>query len=370
MRDISFKNERVKLDVLLANIAESIQLDNTRKERMESAYSAIETLLNEDESFFKDVDFEIYPQGSVKIGTTIKPMKDNEFDLDIVVQIVDFENSYDSEEIYNQLKRVLLSSRYKDKVVTKNRCIRIDYAGDFHMDILPGVQVYTDDKNKIVVPDKKLETWTPSNPRGYAEWFLDKSNKVIEPILEKAFSMEALEMEEFAKKKPLKRTVQLLKLYRDEYFKNDLENATSSIILTTIAGELYNSESSIYDSMENILNNIDLYINNNEAKIVNPVNPDENFTDKWIEEPNLKFHFIKFVQYAKELWMRLKEDNGVQTEITLKSLFSENAYQVGLESFDNFISKSEKIYEQDFTNLEQLATTSSPTHKPYMFDNE
>jgi hypothetical protein len=81
---IQFNNKNTQLDDLLARIAEEIQLDDTRKERMKSAYKAIESLLNEDEGFFKNAVFEIYPQGSVRIGTTVKPTGENEFDLDIV----------------------------------------------------------------------------------------------------------------------------------------------------------------------------------------------------------------------------------------------------------------------------------------------
>jgi hypothetical protein len=49
---ILFKNKNTQLDDLLARIAEQIQLDDTRKERMETAYRAIESLLNEDTGFF------------------------------------------------------------------------------------------------------------------------------------------------------------------------------------------------------------------------------------------------------------------------------------------------------------------------------
>jgi hypothetical protein len=53
----------------------------------------------------------------------------------------------------------------------KNRCIRIVYANLFYIDILPGFQESALDINRIVVPDRSLKDWTPSNPKGYAEWF-------------------------------------------------------------------------------------------------------------------------------------------------------------------------------------------------------
>ncbi len=71
------------------------------------------------------------------------------------------------------------------KIEAKNRCIRLVYAGDFHMDILPGVQESVFDQNKIKVPDCELGNWVSSNPLGYGDWFMSKVNLVKESLLEK-----------------------------------------------------------------------------------------------------------------------------------------------------------------------------------------
>ncbi|MEK6154587.1 nucleotidyltransferase [Flavobacteriaceae bacterium 3-367] len=348
---IQFNNRNTQLDDLLARMAEEIQLDDTRKERMESAYRAIESLLNEDIGFFKDTLFEIYPQGSVRIGTTVKPTGKNEFDLDIVVHIVMDWVEYSPQFIYNQLKRVLQNSdRYRDKVELKNRCIRLNYAGDFHMDILPGCQETNFDQSKLVVPDRKLGDWTSSNPRGYGNWFIDKSNQVKMSLLEKAYAMENLPADEFSKKKPLQRAVQLIKMYRDEYFNDNKEMATSSIILTTIAGEFYDGEESIFEAIDNIVSRTkqslsSLSLNRNRLKVLNPVNSDEDFSDKWEEdkEPELYEYFKKFVAHLDSQWQNLKEDNGVLEEaIILKGLFGENAYLKAQNSQVNYIEKARK----------------------------
>jgi hypothetical protein len=348
---IQFKSKETQLDDLLARIAEAIQLDDTRKSRMESAYGAIESLLNEDDVFFAKNDFEIYPQGSVRIGTTVKPLNENEFDLDVVVHIVLNWKEYSPQYIYNQLKRVLQSSEtYKNKVVLKNRCIRLDYAGDFHMDILPGCQESILDDNRLVVPDRELGDWTSSNPREYANWFLEKSNMIKVSLLEKAYSMESLPPDEFSKKKPLQRAVQLIKMYRDEYFKEIPEMATSSIILTTISGEFYNGEESIYETIDGIIGNIKQKLRleawgQNRLKILNPVNPDEDFSDKWEDqkEPELYEYFKKFVAHLDNHWQELKKENGVLEEADiLKGLFGENAFLKAQNSQVEFLEKSRK----------------------------
>lgn len=348
---MQFNDRKTQLDDLLARIAESIQLDDTRKERMKSAYEAIENLFKEDEAFFKHVDFDIYPQGSVKIGTTVKPTAKNEFDLDIVVHIVVDWNQYTPEQIYNALKCVLHNSgHHNEKVELKNRCIRLNYSGDFHMDILPGCQETEFDNNKLVVPDRELKDWTSSNPRGYAKWFINKSNSVKITLLEKAYAMEELPPDEFAKKKPLQRAVQLIKMYRDQYFKDNSDMATSSIILTTIAGEYYNGEESIYDTIDNVIRKIKQQLNNmlwigERIVILNPVNQKEDFTDKWADdkEPELYEHFKKYIEHLDEEWQKLKEENGVIEEARiLTKLFGESRYLKGQKSQSDFIEKARK----------------------------
>jgi len=371
---IQFNNKNTQLDDLLARIAEEIQLDDTRKERMESAYRAIESLLNEDEGFFKNAVFEIYPQGSVRIGTTVKPTGKNEFDLDIVVHIVMNWEDYSPQFIYNELKRVLQNSdRYKDKVQLKNRCIRLNYSGDFHMDILPGCQETNVDDDKLVVPDRELGDWTFSNPRGYGKWFIDKSNLVKVSLLEKAYAMENLPPDEFSKKKPLQRAVQLIKMYRDEYFIDNPKVATSSIILTTIAGEFYEGEDSIFNTIENIINKIKTKLNNlswsgNRLMILNPVNTKEDFSDKWDDdkEPELYKHFKEFITHLDTQWQSLERNNGVVEEANiLKGLFGEKAYLKGQNSQVNHIEKSRKSMKLGISaNTGILTEVSNKSTKP------
>lgn len=363
-----FKNYYEELDEILIRIAESIQLDETRKKRMESAYSAIEEVMNNDEKFFDKLKFEIYPQGSVKIGTTVKPKEHDEFDLDIVVHIITDWTKYTSSQIYNELKRVLEENKtYKDKVELKNRCIRINYSGDFHMDILPGIQESSSDNGKLKIPDRELKSWTTSNPRGYAEWFLENANNVTESLLEKAFSREDLELEEFSKKKPLKRAVQLLKMYRDEYFTNNKDASTSSIILTTLAAKHYNNSASVYESINHIINGVIAEINNvSILKVVNPKNPEENFSEKWITDSNLYKSFKSFIIHMQDLWTELKNENEPENEKILKSLFSESAYNLGIEAHNKYFIKADKIRQKDFSGLHSLAKPNTPAQKPYI----
>lgn len=321
---ITFTSKATQIDDLLDRMAEEVQLDQTRYERMISSYESIKNWIESDEQFFKPYKYDVYPHGSVRILTTVKPVGKDEFDLDIAVHLK-AETQHTPARIYAELERRLREHHlYKGMIELKNRCIRLNYAGDYHMDILPGIQEFDHDMNRIMVPDRQLGEWVSSNPRGYADWFLSKANLVKESLLEKAMRAEKLPIDNFKKKKPLQRAVQLIKRYRDIYFEDDDTYRTSSVILTTIAGQLYLGEESIFDTVDNIVTIIRAQMDSIPVrlKIYNPVNPDEDFTDKWDSEPEYYHAFRDFTAHLYQEWQKLKLENGVINEgYVMKGLF-------------------------------------------------
>lgn len=334
-------NYELQREELLARIAQSLQLDATRKKRMEDAYNAISKFLNEDQGFFKNIQSDVYVQGSTAIGATCKPIKKNEFDLDIVVHIKHLFTNYTPDQIYNELVKVIENSGiYKDKIEKKKRCIRINYANDFHMDIMPGcIKLIFDDKN-IKVPDRELKNWTDSNPRGYIEWFLNKSKTVAPSLLENyrkqlinlKAEVEDLPKDDFYSKTPLQRAVQLIKRYRDIYFEKNDTFATSSIVLTTLMAHFYGGETSIYNTLENTVSRIkDNYLTSLKSqqkfRVLNPLNKDEDFTDKWSSE-----HYAQFFAFIEDFykeWEAIKQtfDKSATDYIIL---FGEGLYKQSL----------------------------------------
>ncbi len=322
-----------QMDSLLDKMAEEVQLDKTRYERMVQSYEAVKNWIETDTVFFKPFNYEVYPHGSVRIFTTVKPIGKDEFDLDIVIHFISNMFNHSPQRIYDELKRRLNEHEtYKKMLEPKSRVLRLNYSGDFHMDIMPGVQDSEWDINKIKVPDRSLGKWVSSNPRGYADWFIGKANLAEMSLLEKALRAEKIQSDDFDKKKPLQRAVQLIKRYRDIYFEKDSTYKTRSIILTTIAGELYKGEESIFDTVDQIVSRITSQTHLSERiKILNPVNPDEDFTDKWDTEPEYYDAFKKFIRHLYQEWEKLKGENGVIEEGQIfKGLFGEKIFNKAL----------------------------------------
>ena len=123
--------------------------------------------------------------------------------------------------------------------------------------------------------------------------------------------------------------MQLIKRYRDIYFQKDDTYKTSSVILTTIAGEYYQGEDSIFDTVNNIITTIRTHVNQptGRLKILNPVNAEEDFTDKWDDEPEYYEAFKKFASHLYNEWQKLKMQHGVLNEgIVLKGLFGDDIF--------------------------------------------
>lgn len=327
---LSITANAAQLDDALNRIAAARQLDQTRYQKMVSTYEAVNKLIENDEDFFKNVALDLYPQGSVRTETSVKPLKNDEFDLDCVLHIRLNHENHDPFSVFKHLKRVLSShGTYRDMMEVKSRVIRLNYAGDFHMDIMVGCQESWNDEDRIMVPDRKLYRWVSSNPRGYAKWFNQRVDSVQEFLLEKAFSAskEPLPTQTpYALKKPLVRAVQLIKIFRDIYFQDRPNDRTSSIILTTLAGQFYKGEGTIYQTIDHFVQAMEKLLKKDlqEVRILNPSNKKEDFSDKWRQKPHLFNSFVEFLKDFKEQWKDLKREANIgQNERKLKDLFGE-----------------------------------------------
>jgi hypothetical protein len=100
-------------------------------------------------------------------------------------------------------------------------------------------------------------------------------------------------------KTPLQRCVQILKRHRDFMFKDDDDNKPISIIITTLAGQAYNGEADIGEALTGILTRMDTFVRASGHRIPNPVNPAEDFADKWASNPKLEESFRSWLLQAR-----------------------------------------------------------------------
>lgn len=353
-----------EIDDQLNRIAESLQLPKTKRELANQRYKALAFCLENDPFFFKHWIHDAYPQGSFAIRTTVKPYKKLEFDLDFVIHLRygagDFYTAMQIlDELWNCLKR---NETYKDMIERKNRCVRVLYADGFYIDIMAGCQESSFDMQRLKVPDRKTKLWTPSNPLGYASWF-----KFISTLSEDEFkrlkrayntklglseqsevrmSQDIEKEPPYELKSPLERAVQILKRLRDVYFYDKQDLATSSIILTTLAGYSYRKQLSVFETIDGAIDYIEGLVakqwnRSTPINVINPANPNEAFSDKWEDDPNLYTAFLQFIAFARTTWEQLKRNpNDDQRRSAMMNAFGESRIKSILEEFNTEKTKA------------------------------
>lgn len=109
------------------------------------------------------------PQGSWAHRTIISPKTGDEFDADFLVQIAEeaewnLNPSAYADAVWNALAS---SPTYKDMVKRKNRCVRVTYANDCHVDVVPYV-VLTDGREVII--NRTTNQFEDTNPVAFTAW--------------------------------------------------------------------------------------------------------------------------------------------------------------------------------------------------------
>lgn len=159
--------------------------------------------------------------------------------------------------------------------------------------------------------------WPPcnrSNPKGYAEWFKEQMRVVLEEgrkvvAMEKRAGVE--DVPDYEVRTPLQRVIQLLKRHRDVRFNGD-EDKPISIIITTLAVKAYDNESDLVDAILSIVPGMrdGIEMRNGVYWVPNPVNPDENFADKWEEKPRKAKLFLQWLDAVEQEYEWLLTSGG------------------------------------------------------------
>jgi hypothetical protein len=150
------------------------------------------------------------------------------------------------------------------------------------------------------------EGWRLSNSEGFAKWFEFRMKLAKEYLANRALQARAAQVDDlptYRWKSPLQRCVQLLKRHRDIMFVDDPDGKPASIIITTLAARAYRGEADIADALDTILSNMGNLVNRTAPRVPNPVNPAEDFADRWAEpasqEHNLEAKFWKWLRQAQ-----------------------------------------------------------------------
>lgn len=308
-----------QLGKLLTLIASNLDVPETLRAEIVRKYNHLGSWIRKDNENLYRTDSEIYPQGSVRLNTIIQPVSaDCGYDVDLVYLRILTKNSISQEELVErtgeQLGRYIAYRRSEGKevprLVRRRRCWTMNYTGRFHMDVLPAIP---DDEGSIfnrsietsiLLTDRDLRLWQHSNPKAYAEWFRERELVAFELKRSSMARAGNVEVEKIAAdnvKTPLRISVQILKRHRDVRYEGDPDDKPISIIVTTLAAAAYENELEVFDALMGIITRMEASIQMIDGKwwIPNPVNPKENFADKWNEFPQRATRFFEWIAMVK-----------------------------------------------------------------------
>lgn len=332
---------------ILSDIIKNIEISDTNFNKAVERYNAIGTWIKEGLEK-KGYDANIYPQGSFALNTVISPCpENNEYDVDLVCEVKLDKKDVEPLTVLNLIgDRLKENETYKGMLEKKagiSRCWTLKYADNaagigFHIDILPSIpenettKISRGTPDAISIIDNKagVYTWTPSNPKGFIDWFENKNTEFKNMLfneanvaMDRAAHVDIEEIEKKSKRSPLRQAIKLLKNHRDKAFKDNKLFAPKSILITTLATNLYRKERDLSSAVYNILEGLTKYsslmkegfTSNNTNMIYreadgtwvvkNPALSTENFIEDWGKSSNSEyakafFNWVSSLKYDLE----------------------------------------------------------------------
>jgi hypothetical protein len=328
---------------IIAEVVKSIDIPDSSYETAERRYKDLAEWFGRPDSRCSAHSPHISSQGSFRLGTVVRPITANgEYDLDVGCRLRFgiTTRSHTQEQLKRLVGDELTEYRQARRITRpleeKRRCWRLHYADgmNFHIDAVPSIPA--DAARRGVLQELMVRAgtvpvlaksvsdhagsitdnthaqfrqlspvWRISNSEGFALWFESRIKLASSVLLEKAIrarGFEVADLPAYRWRSPLQTCVQILKRHRDAMFATGMDRAPISVVITTLAAEAYNGEADVADALARILRTMAGFVNSGVPRIPNPVNPAEDFADKWADPQcqhlDLEGNFWRWLEQA------------------------------------------------------------------------
>ena len=254
----------------------SLDIPESAYEKAEARYKDLGEWFDREESLCSPFSPHIYPQGSFRLGTVVRPVTGPlEYDLDLGCRlrfgITKF--THTQEQLKNlvgaDLEAYRKARQIESALEEKNRCWRLPYKEEvrFHIDAVPSIP--EDDAIKASLKEAMIKTgsvkalaesvtslagaitdkrslhfewishqWRISNSEGFALWFESRMKLAMLVLEQHALMAKAAKVDDLPARKwksPLQEAIQILKRHRDVMFQDAPDSAPISATITTLA---------------------------------------------------------------------------------------------------------------------------------------
>jgi len=282
-------------------LKDTVNLNQTRIDTLETRVGVIRKFILDSAYVAEIVGYSA--QGSWAHQTIIKLTKDGqEFDADLVVFVKPVAD-WDAKKYILELRRIFaISGTYADKVGMKSRCVTLDYAGDFHLDVVP-VVVTEDDwgEPEYLVCNRNENEFEITDGNGFLEWWNGKCSDAGGSVLRKV--------------------TRLLKYLRD----TKQTFSAKSVLLTTLIGQqvgfldkmgLVSDFTDVPSGLKAILSRLDDFLQEHEdmPEVENPALEGESFTRNWTDDQYSNFRTMinRYREWVDEAFEEEDRDESIR----------------------------------------------------------
>lgn len=277
---------------------EHVNLNPSRYERLKRSDKAVSEYLRQNLVGFRRTE----RQGSYALGTTIRPVRDtDEYDVDRLVY-VEYDRSKGPKDYIDDVYRCLKANgNYTDKVQRNTRCVTVNYAGAFKIDLVPCI-IFNDNH---FICNRQTNDYEVTDGTGFRNWFNDK-NRITNGNL--------------------KLVTRLLKYLRD----HKKTFTAPSILLTTLIGDtVYDWEEAapfktVPDALLTVILRINRFLQSRPTmpEIQNPALPGEDFTRHWDQAKYSHFRAM-VASYARRIEDAYTDDDEERSVRKWRDLFGD-----------------------------------------------
>lgn len=197
----------------------TVNINDSRLSDLDARVKTLYEVLTDDDEIGEIVLAKM-PQGSWAHKTIIKPIEGNEFDADFLVLMKEQDDWAPRDYINNVYAALRRHGTYKDMTKKKDRCVRVVYANDCHIDIVPFIKLA--DGRQVIV-NHETDEWEETDPEGFTAW---------------------LKQQDEAASRRLRLVIRLVKYLRDHHmhFKR-----SRSVVLTILLGGRVDATKKVFD---------------------------------------------------------------------------------------------------------------------------